>query len=879
MPIRFEKYRIKDGDFANAATVNPILKDLDVRTAAIEDKAVSFDQEKAKFVSAGLARLDEIMAPIVENLNDYASLGAILTTSSASQIEVSVDRKVFIVDADHRRQFAPAAYLAMIKTGEPTEAMLGSLVAYDPTSGELTIDVDRAAGSGFHAGWTISAASATDNAAAIPAVHGHRVAAEAAAVQALSRRDEAAQSSADALAARDVALAEAAAADSSRNQAQIAQGQTETAAAAAIAHMRGFLGVHTSPPATQTDGTPLAVGNWYFHEVPGPPATYYIDFVASIAPVTWRSLVAASDTSVTSFNGRVGGVNPTAGDYSAALVTGTAPAGLSGTTVQAILNAIGTGLAARPLTTRTVTGSGLASGGGDLTADRAITVTAASQAQAIAGSDNATAMTPLRTAEAIAALAPSASQTVAGIVRLATGAEATAGTSTTLAVDPAGLKQALDAKIAAITGAAPAALDTFVEFANALGNDPNFATTITTSLATKLPAASYSAADVMAKLQTVDGAGSGLDADLIDGQHAAAFALGATTITAGTGLTGGGTLAASRTLAFDSAWGDARYALGTTAIAAGTGLSGGGSLAASRSLAFDTAWGDARYAVKAGAALSGAVTLNGRLSAIDTNSTAMATATGGLGSLEIRSSGATSAAMIGFHRPNAFAAYFGLDSDNQWKVGGWSTGALAYTLWHSGNFTPAGYFNNQVSAWKNTNDGHPRMHFENAGPSTWRGYGSWFHQWQDGAGAVRAFLEGAGNFYATGNVVAYYSDRRLKDEIRPIDDWRAIIEGIRGVRFRWNGIGRQLVGEAEAGQDQVGFIAQEVASVLPQGVAEQLLQYQDEHKTPRTDVPVDPADPYLTVRPEKLIPVLVQAVKGLMAEVDSLKANLAKEVA
>jgi microcystin-dependent protein len=41
----------------------------------------------------------------------------------------------------------------------------------------------------------------------------------------------------------------------------------------------------------------------------------------------------------------------------------------------------------------------------------------------------------------------------------------------------------------------------------------------------KLAAASYTAADVLAKLLTVDGAGSGLDADLLDGQSSAAFLL------------------------------------------------------------------------------------------------------------------------------------------------------------------------------------------------------------------------------------------------------------------------------------------------------------------------------------------------------------------
>lgn len=39
-----------------------------------------------------------------------------------------------------------------------------------------------------------------------------------------------------------------------------------------------------------------------------------------------------------------------------------------------------------------------------------------------------------------------------------------------------------------------------------------------------LPAASYTAADVLSKLLTVDGSGSGLDADLLDGQHGAYYA-------------------------------------------------------------------------------------------------------------------------------------------------------------------------------------------------------------------------------------------------------------------------------------------------------------------------------------------------------------------
>lgn len=55
--------------------------------------------------------------------------------------------------------------------------------------------------------------------------------------------------------------------------------------------------------------------------------------------------------------------------------------------------------------TRSVTGAGLATGGGVLSANQVIAVPAPTQAQAEAGLDNTTAMTPLRTAQAIAVLA------------------------------------------------------------------------------------------------------------------------------------------------------------------------------------------------------------------------------------------------------------------------------------------------------------------------------------------------------------------------------------------------------------------------------------------------------------------------------------------
>lgn len=70
----------------------------------------------------------------------------------------------------------------------------------------------------------------------------------------------------------------------------------------------------------------------------------------------------------------------------------------------------------------------------------------------------------------------------------------------------------------------------------------------------------------------------------------------------------------------------------------------------------------------------------------------MSTVTGGLSKLAVEGlQGTGNAAFMSFNRINAFAGYFGIDADNVWKVGGWSSGNVAYTLWHSGNFNPASY--------------------------------------------------------------------------------------------------------------------------------------------------------------------------------------------
>jgi hypothetical protein len=121
---------------------------------------------------------------------------------------------------------------------------------------------------------------------------------------------------------------------------------------------------------------------------------------------------------------------------------------------------------------------------------------------------------PISTATqtALGLKAPLASPALTGTP---TAPTATAGTNTTQVATTAFVQTA----VSGLVDSAPATLDTLNELAAALGDDPNFATTVSTQIGAKLDASAYTAADVLTKIKTVDGASSGLDADLLDGQQ------------------------------------------------------------------------------------------------------------------------------------------------------------------------------------------------------------------------------------------------------------------------------------------------------------------------------------------------------------------------
>jgi len=112
----------------------------------------------------------------------------------------------------------------------------------------------------------------------------------------------------------------------------------------------------------------------------------------------------------------------------------------------------------------------------------------------------------------------------------------------------------------------------------------------------------------------------------------------------------------------------------------------------------------------------------------------------------------------------------------------------------------------------------------------------------------------AGEIRATNNVTAYYSDDRLKTKLGNIEGALDLVGRLNGFYYEANQTAVDLGYEVKR---EVGVSAQEVEAIMPEIVA---------------PAPIDAK--YLTVRYERLAPLLIEAIKELKDKVEALEAQI-----
>jgi phosphatidylethanolamine-binding protein (PEBP) family uncharacterized protein len=111
------------------------------------------------------------------------------------------------------------------------------------------------------------------------------------------------------------------------------------------------------------------------------------------------------------------------------------------------------------------------------------------------------------------------------------------------------------------------------------------------------------------------------------------------------------------------------------------------------------------------------------------------------------------------------------------------------------------------------------------------------------------------NLNAINDITAFVSDERLKDIEGNIEGALGKVQKLNGFFYRFNDTAKNLGYVSD--ERMVGVSAQQVKEILPEVIA---------------DAPID--NKYMTVHYDKLVPLLIEAIKELKKEVDELRGKI-----
>ena len=118
-----------------------------------------------------------------------------------------------------------------------------------------------------------------------------------------------------------------------------------------------------------------------------------------------------------------------------------------------------------------------------------------------------------------------------------------------------------------------------------------------------------------------------------------------------------------------------------------------------------------------------------------------------------------------------------------------------------------------------------------------------------------------GTIKSNGDVIAFASDKRLKENIINIENPLQKIKQLRGVYFDWKDKTKELGFIPPTMKNEIGMIAQEVEAVIPQAI--DTAPFDNSYKG--TD-----REKYKTIKYDRLIPLLVECVNEQQKQIDNL---------
>jgi len=160
MSSRFDRaYRVSGTTVVNADLWNRIMRDLDTRIVAVEEKKADFEEAEKTLLELALRRINETLLPAAQRIQAVSELG-FLIASSDDELTVVPDQQASlrISEGAQRDLFTPSPFVALTRRSTIEDYAIARVVTYDRETGILVFDVESVTGNpGPHNDWDVVA--------------------------------------------------------------------------------------------------------------------------------------------------------------------------------------------------------------------------------------------------------------------------------------------------------------------------------------------------------------------------------------------------------------------------------------------------------------------------------------------------------------------------------------------------------------------------------------------------------------------------------------------------------------------------------------------------------------------------------------------------
>lgn len=148
-------YRVSDSTVLSTEFLNRLLGDINSRLLLGESDRDDIESRIETVITAFNQRGNAILAEYAASITGMANVGSLSNASASGEVTVGQGAKTVTVWPVNRGQVITPAYAVFTAANDATLSMGGPITAYDPATGELTINALLAIGAGTATEWRV----------------------------------------------------------------------------------------------------------------------------------------------------------------------------------------------------------------------------------------------------------------------------------------------------------------------------------------------------------------------------------------------------------------------------------------------------------------------------------------------------------------------------------------------------------------------------------------------------------------------------------------------------------------------------------------------------------------------------------------------------